>query len=458
MADQAQRTILVVDDEAAVREVLKVRLSDWGYRVELAADGAAARQVVAQTQPDLVISDVVLPDASGLELLDLLRGPAPGRPVILITAFGSIDTAVEAMKRGALDFLTKPLDYNKLRSLLTEAERRISRHAETARLERRLERGAGVGGLVGASPVMREVQKLIRVVAGSDAAVILTGESGTGKEVAARAIHALSRRAGEALIAINTAALPEGLVESELFGHQAGAFTGATATRPGCFELADRGTLFLDEIGEMPVELQPRFLRVIEDGMVRRLGSRREVAVDVRVLAATNRDPEDAVRHGQLREDLFYRLNVFTVELPPLRDRLDDLPLLAQFFIANFNQKHRVDVEGVSAEALDLMMLYHWPGNVRELRNVVERGMILAREGWLESVHLPPFLRDGSMARGSRIVLPAEVTAQEAERILITETLEQCGNNKSLAARRLGLDVKTIRNKLRGYDLAAGRK
>jgi transcriptional regulator with PAS, ATPase and Fis domain len=258
-------------------------------------------------------------------------------------------------------------------------------------------------------------------------------------------------------VAINTAALPEGLVESELFGHQAGAFTGATATRPGCFEMADRGTLFLDEIGEMPIELQPRFLRVIEDGLVRRLGSRREVAVDVRVLAATNRDPEDAVRQGKLREDLFYRLNVFTVELPPLRQRLEDLALLAQFFIASFNEKHHVDVEGVSPEALDLMMLYHWPGNVRELRNVVERAMILAREGWLESVHLPPFLRDGSMARGSRIVLPAEVTAQEAERILITETLEQCGNNKSLAARRLGLDVKTIRNKLRGYGVAAER-
>ena len=457
MAETERRTILVVDDETAVREVLQVRLTDWGYDIELAEDGASAREAVERVQPDLVISDVVLPDASGLDLLDLLRGPAPGRPVILITAFGSIDAGVEAMKRGALDFLTKPLDYEKLRSLLTEAERRLSRHAETARLERRLRRNAGLAGLVGTSGAMREVQKLIRVVADSEASVILTGESGTGKEVAARAIRALSRRSKEPLVAINTAALPEGLVESELFGHQAGAFTGATTARPGCFEMADRGTLFLDEIAEMSIDLQPRFLRVIEDGMVRRLGGRREIAVDVRVLAATNRDPEEAVKAGRLREDLFYRLNVFTVELPPLRERLEDVPLLAQFFIAKFNEKHRVEVEGVGAGALELMVEYHWPGNVRELRNIVERAMILAREGWIESVHLPPFLRDGSMARGARIVLPADVTAQEAERIVILETLEQCKNNKSRAARRLGVDVKTIRNKLRSYGITAER-
>jgi DNA-binding NtrC family response regulator len=458
MSEERRSTILVVDDETAVREVLQVRLTDWGYRVELAADGAAAREAVDRVQPDLVISDVVLPDASGLDLLDLLRGPAPGRPVILITAFGSIDAAVEAMKRGALDFLTKPIDYDKLRSLLTAAERRLERHAETAALERRLERDAGVAGLIGSSRVMRRVQKLIRTVADSEASVILTGESGTGKEIAADAIHRLSRRAGAPLIAVNTAAIPEGLVESELFGHQAGAFTGATTTRPGCFEMADGGTLFLDEIAEMPIEFQPRFLRVLEDGKVRRLGARREIAVDVRVLAATNRDPEAAVRNGQLRDDLFYRLNVFTVELPPLRERLDDVPLLAQHFIAGFNDKHRVEVDGVSAEALELLTEYHWPGNVRELRNVVERAMILAREGWIESVHLPPFLRDGSTARGSRIVLPADVTAQEAERIVILETLEQCGNNKSEAARRLGVDVKTIRNKLRAYGVSVERK
>ncbi len=458
MTPPRKSVILVVDDETAVREVLKVRLGDWGYRVELAEDGASARSLLERCRPDLVISDVVLPDASGLELLDLLRGPAPGRPVILITAFGSIDAAVEAMKRGALDFLTKPLDYNKLRSLLTAAERQLSRLRDTARLERNLSRGSGVGGLIGNSPPMRELHKLIRLVAGSEASVILTGESGTGKEVAARAIHRLGKRAAGPLVAVNTAALPEGLVESELFGHQAGAFTGATAARPGCFEMADGGTLFLDEIAEMPIELQPRFLRVLEDGMVRRLGGRREVAVDTRVLAATNRDPQAAVKDGRLREDLYYRLNVFTVELPPLRECLDDVPLLAQHFVSGFNDKHGVDVGGVSAEALDLMNEYHWPGNVRELRNVMERAMILAREGWIESAHLPPFLRDGSIARGSRIVLPADVTAQEAERIVILETLEQCGNNKSEAARRLGVDVKTIRNKLRGYGVTAGRK
>ncbi|MDH3404374.1 MAG: sigma-54 dependent transcriptional regulator [Acidobacteriota bacterium] len=458
MATPDGSTILVVDDEAAVREVLALRLRDWGYGVELAADGAAARAVLDRARPDLVISDVVLPDASGLELLDLLRGPAPGRPVILITAFGSIDAAVEAMKRGALDFLTKPLDYGKLRSLLTAAERRLERQRETTRLERRLRGSPGVGGLIGTSRAMREVQKLVRIVAASEASVILTGESGTGKEVAAQAIHRLSSRSAAPLVAINTAALPEGLVESELFGHQAGAFTGATTARPGCFEMADGGILFLDEIAEMPVALQPRFLRVLEDGLVRRLGGRREIAVDVRVLAATHRDPLAAVEEGLLRADLFYRLNVFTVELPPLRARLEDLALLAQHFISSFNDKHRVDVAGVSAEALDLMGEYHWPGNVRELRNVMERAMILAREGWIESVHLPPFLRDGSVARRRGIVLPPDVTASEAERIVVLETLAQCGDNKSEAARRLGVDVKTVRNKLRAYGRAAGRK
>ncbi len=452
------RTILVVDDEPALREVLQVRLSDWGYGVELASDGASAREAVERLQPDLVISDVVLPDASGLDLLDLLRGPAPGRPVILITAFGSIDVAVEAMKRGAFDFLTKPLDYDKLSSLVKAAERELARHQETRALQRRLRRDPGVGGLIGRSRVMREVQDLIRVVGESEASVILTGESGTGKEVAAHAIHHLSRRAGGPFIAVNAAALPEGLIESELFGHQAGAFTGATAARPGCFEMADGGTLFLDEIAEMPVELQRRFLRVLEDGKVRRLGARRELEVDVRVLTATNCDPEEAVRTGELREDLFYRLNVFTVELPPLRERLDDVALLAQHFIETFNEKHRVEVRGVGADALELMVGYHWPGNVRELRNIIERSMILAREGWIESFHLPPFLRDSSLARGARIVLPPDVTALDAERILILETLERCGNNKSQAARRLGLDVKTIRNKLRTYGVSAERR
>ncbi len=451
------RTILVVDDETAVREVLRVRLDDLGYRVETAGDGASARQALETLEPDLVISDVVLPDADGLDLLDLLRGPPPGRPVILITAFGSIDAAVEAMKRGALDFLTKPLDYDKLAALLEAADSRLSRQAETTRLQRSLSDRGRHRGLVGDSRPMRAIQKLIELVGDSDASVILTGESGTGKEVAAKAIHRRSRRRDGPFVALNAAALPEGLVESELFGHQAGAFTGATATRPGCFEMADGGTLFLDEIAEMPVELQPRLLRVLEDGRVRRLGGRREIEVDVRILAATNRDPEEAVRKGRLREDLFYRLNVFTVELPPLREHLDDVALLAQHFIDRFNDKHRLEVCGVSAEALELLREYDWPGNVRELRNVIERAAILAREGWLETVHLPPFLRDGAGGRGRRIVLPRDVTAQEAERILILETLAQCGNNKSEAARRLGLDVKTIRNKLRAYGVAVTR-
>ena len=445
--------ILVVDDEAAMREVLELRLENRGFVVHLAQNGEEAEQIAAEVRPDVVVSDVALPDFSGLELLKKLKSGDRDRPVILITAYGTVDSAVEAMKDGALDFLTKPLDYTKLDAALEAARAEIERRRDSRRLAERLESGGGgLGLLIGLSKAMQEVYELLETLAATSTSAILTGESGTGKELAARTIHQLSPRAQQPFLAINAAAIAEGITESELFGHERGAFTGAIGARQGFFEMADNGTLLLDEIAEMPTAMQPKILRVLEDGKVRRLGGKREVEVDVRVLAATNRDPEAAVDEGRLREDLYYRLSVFTVELPPLRKRLSDLPLLAQHFIRGLNDKHRLTVEGTSAEALEALRGYRWPGNVRELRNAIERAVITARHGWLEAVHLPPFLRGAGGRRGRGVTVAIGSTVAEAERKLVLETLKSVGNNKTKAAKALGLDVRTIRYKLKSWE------
>jgi DNA-binding NtrC family response regulator len=443
--------ILAVDDDPAMREVLRLRLSNWGYEVVLAETAADAEQLARDERPAIAVSDVVLPDCSGIDLLPSLKAGDPDRPVILITAYGSIDAAVEAMKRGALDFLTKPLDYRRLEVCLRGAQEQVEQRRAVHKVRSQLDRGAGLGGLLGATRIMRELFDQLRTVAGTDASAILTGESGTGKELACRALHELSSRQQGPFVAVNTAAIPEGITESELFGHERGAFTGAVGTRPGFFEQADKGTLFLDELAEMPLPLQPKFLRVLEERRVRRLGGEREIPFNVRVIAATNREPMTAVKEGQLRQDLYYRLSVFVIELPPLRERMDDLPLLCQHFVERFNERHGARTEGVSARTLERLQQSTWPGNVRELRNVMERAVILAKEGWVEPIHLPPYLRDGSPHVEESIVLPPEVTAAQAERILILTTLERVGHNKTEAARRLGLDVKTIRSKLRAY-------
>lgn len=444
--------VLVVDDEPAVREVLAVRIQGWGYAVRAAADMPETERQLREFVPDVVISDVVLGDTSGLDLLKRLKAGDPRRPVILITAHGSIDVAVEAMKGGAEDFLTKPLDYTKLHALLASMAAELRQRDWVRALESRLER-AGLAGLVGESRPMRQVFDLVATLAASDASAIISGESGTGKEVVARAIHELSPRREGPFVAVNAAAIPEGVSESELFGHEKGAFTGAVQARPGYFELSDGGTLLLDEITEMPVALQPKLLRILETRRTRRLGGSKEIPFDVRVLAATNREPLAAVRNGLLREDLFYRLNVFEITLPPLRERLQDVPLLAQHFVREFNRKHDMAVEGLRDATRELLCSYAWPGNVRELRNVIERAVILAREGWIEPAHLPPYIRAAEVGTHPVVVVPIGTTVEEAERELILKTLEHVGHNKAEAARRLGIDVKTIRNKLRAYGL-----
>jgi DNA-binding NtrC family response regulator len=445
--------ILVVDDEPALRDVLEMRVESWGFRVCTAADADEAERVARERRPDIVVTDVLLPGRSGVELLKALRELQPTLPVILMTAHGSIDLAVEAIKAGAQDFLTKPLNYGQLKALLEVSRSNLEWRAQARELVSHLEENSGLGPWLRGGSRMAEVFDLVKLVASKDATALITGESGTGKEVVARTIHELSDRRKGPFVAVNAAAMPESLIESELFGHEKGAFTGAAATRAGCFEMASGGTLLLDEIAEMPIALQPKLLRVLEERSLRRLGGSNEVKLDVRVLAATNRDPQQSIADGRLRQDLFYRLGVFAIELPPLRDRLEEIPLLTQHFLRLFNVKHGTSVEGITEAARERMEQYAWPGNVRELSNVIERCAIVVGSGWIDAVHLPPYLKGEEGPSERRVVLPFGITAAEAEKRLILKTLELSGHNKAEAARRLDIDVKTLRNKLKSWGV-----
>lgn len=446
-------SVLVVDDDETMREVLTVRLEDWGYRVETVGDVKSARAAIDRSPPDVVLADIVLPGMSGLDLLRLLKEDDIDRPVILMTGHGSVDLAVEAMKDGAEDFLTKPIETDKLHAVLKTVIADLSLKTRVAELDTQLEDEPGFAGMVGRSEVMREVFATVELLAQNEASAIITGPSGTGKELVARSIHSLSARADQPFIGLNCAAIPEGLIESELFGHMKGSFTGAAQMRMGAFELAEGGVLLLDEIAEMPINLQSKFLRILEERRVRRVGGSRDIDFDVRVIAATNRPIEEAIERGILREDLYFRLAVFEVRLPALKERDGDIPFLVQAFIREFNEKHGTDVTGVSSEALGLLEEYHWPGNVRELRNVIERATIVAGSDWIEKGHLPLFLRAPRDTDDPKMTIDVGgTTAEEAEKELILRTLELVGGNKAEAARRLELDVKTIRNKLKRYE------
>jgi DNA-binding NtrC family response regulator len=442
--------VLLVDDEEGIRDVLATRLAHWGYRCRTAADVEEAEAHLATFDPDLVLTDLRMPRVSGLELLRRLKaGARRGLPVILMTAHGSVDDAVEAMKEGAEDFLTKPVDEHKLKMVLRSVVADLERARRLRAMERTIYSDVAIPGLIGRSEPMQQLSRMIEMVASSDASALITGESGTGKEVVARAIHEMSSRSEEPFVALNAAAIPETLIESELFGHERGAFTGAVRARAGCFEQANGGTLFLDEIAEMPISLQPKLLRILEGGRARRLGAEREIEFDVRVLAATNRPPLAAVEEGLLREDLFYRLNVIELNLPPLRERVEDIPLLAQHFVREFARKHSRSVEGLREPAVEALQSYRWPGNVRELRNVMERAVIVTRDEWLEPRHFPAYVGAPEVPGEPILMLPLGTSAADAEKQLILRTLEHVGNNKAEAARRLGIDVKTIRNRLR---------
>jgi DNA-binding NtrC family response regulator len=425
-----------------MQEILQIVLPEWGFQVAAASNATEAKALIESYNPDLVVSDVVMPDMTGLELLRSLQANDPHRPVILITGYSTVDMAVEAMKGGAHDFLTKPLDYPKLKSILEGVQRNLRLRKKTRKLASQLTRGAGFGPFVGTSAPMRELYKLIESVGATDASALISGESGTGKELVARTLHAVSPRADRPFIAINMAAIPKDLVESQVFGYERGAFTGADSAHPGYFEMANGGTLFLDEIAEMSPLLQSKLLRVVEDRKIRRVGGSQELSLNVRVIAATNRYPKQAVEEGQLRQDLYFRLNVFPLVIPTLRERKDDIPLLTQHFVKEFNQKHELNIEGLREDALRMLKRYSWPGNVRELKNAIERSVIVSGGIWVESWHLPPYIQNPT--REDDVVFPSGVSTARVQKELVFRTLEKVGYKKAEAAKLLGLDVKTI--------------
>src|SRR5574342_357066 len=399
--------ILVVDDETAARRGLVSLLSGWGYVVEEAADGQEALEKAVAGLPSVVITDLVMPRLDGHALLKALREEVPFAAVILLTGQGSIETAVAAMKDGAYDYLTKPVDVARLKLLIPKAASSSEALREVELLRRQLRQVVGMGPLVGTGPAMQELYRMIEMAAPTPAPVLITGESGTGKELVARTIHEMSPRARAPFVAVNCAAIPETLLESEIFGHEKGAFTGALERRAGCFELAHQGTLFLDEIAEMTAATQAKFLRILQDGTVRRLGGKVEMQVDVRVLAATNRDALKALKDGAFREDLYYRLNVFTLPLPPLRERREDIPLLIQAFLEEFNVKYEKRIRSVDDTVLQILLAHPWPGNVRELRNTIERAVIICEDDLIASRHLPPGLAtEGRGEPASEVTVP----------------------------------------------------
>ncbi len=447
--------IMVVEDDPHARQGLRDLLSAWGYETEAAGDGAEALERISAFNPAVVISDLRMPQVTGMELLRQLHESRPGIRFIMLTGQGTIEEAVEATKLGAYNFLEKPVDPKRLQVELRNCLERQESERQLEVAHRRLRDLGVLGSLVGSSAPIQEVMRLISMVAPSSASVLITGESGTGKELAARTIHELSPRQGKAFVAVNCAAIPESLMESEIFGHEKGAFTGAVERRIGCFELADGGTLLLDEIGEMPMATQAKLLRVLEDCKVRRLGSKSEISVDVRVLAATNKVPEQAVAEGQLRRDLYFRLNVVQVSMPPLRAHLEDLPDLAAALIENLNRKHGRTVKNISAGALEALQHYPWPGNVRELRNVLERALVTCAGETLGKENLgPDFGKTLVAGQGDGLRLQPGMSVSEAERKLILETVAFTDNNKTRAAEMLGISLKTLHNKLKEYEAA----
>jgi DNA-binding NtrC family response regulator len=452
--------VLIADDEENQRAGLAGMISSWGFLTQTAADGQEALEKMSDFEPHVLLTDLMMPRMDGTELLRRLHASGSRVPAIVITAFGNVETAISTMHDlGAYWFVEKPIQPRVLRFLVERATSAHRLEQETERLHRQLSYQGVLGELVGSSAQMQEVFSLIRQVAPSKAAVLVTGESGTGKELVARAIHSLSPRAGGPFVAINCAALPETLMESELFGHEKGAFTGAVERRAGCFEVAAGGTLLLDELAEMPVGTQAKLLRVLEDSRVRRLGGKNETLVDVRVIAATNRPPEEALRKGLLREDLYYRLNVFGINLVPLRQRLDDLPALTDAMLKDLNAKHGTRVTAVEPDVMVRFHNHNWPGNVRELRNVLERAAILANSGTLGVQHLPGGLGQSPMAPepssspnpNGAVTLPVGTTIEQAEKSLILITLAHTKNNKTRAAEILGISLKTLFNKLKEY-------
>lgn len=450
--------ILVVDDDDAHRGMLRTMLRSWGYTVEEAADGDNAVALVHEKAFDVVLTDVRMTRMDGISALKGILAYNPALPVVLMTAYSSVETAVEALRLGAYDYLIKPLDFEALRHTLEQAIEHSRLSVENRELRRQLTDAAARPDILGRSQAIKEMLQIISTVAPTEATVLITGESGTGKELVARALHEGSARAARPLVTVNCAALAENLLESELFGHEKGSFTGADRRREGRFMQANGGTLFLDEIGEMPLPLQAKLLRALQQREVQRVGSDTPITVDVRVLAATNRDLRREAAEKRFREDLYFRLNVISIEVPSLCRRSEDIPLLAAHFLQRFAERNRKNIKGFAPQALDSMLRYSWPGNVRELENAVERAVILCNGDLITGRELPASVVD-SPAAATTAAAPegdislAGLSLDTVERRAIEETLRQTGDNKSEAARRLGITRATLHNKLRKYGL-----
>lgn len=453
MADHAERRVLVIDDEPGHRMMLRAVLEDRGWLVSEAGGGREGLARLAETVPDAVLLDMRMPDMEGSAVLAEITATRPGLPVIMLTAFGSVGAAVEAMKHGAYDYLTKPADNDELIAVLGRAHEYARLLRENAALKAGLPRGPE---LIGQSPAIERLRQTIAQVGPSEATVLILGDSGTGKELVAEMLHAASHRASGPLIKVNCAALPGDLLESELFGYVKGAFTGAVTNKPGRFQLAEGGTLFLDEVGELPLALQAKLLRAIQEREIQRLGSDSVLKVDVRIIAATNRDLLADVQAGRFREDLYYRLNVVNLRMPALRERSEDIPLLARHFLERFAARNRKELKGFTPATMDVLVRYPWPGNVRELENALERAVIMAMGDYLTERELPTNIvarvRGGRAAEAQPSSM-AGLALEEVEKAAISQTLKETGWNKSEAAKLLGITRTTLNSKIKKYGM-----
>jgi DNA-binding NtrC family response regulator len=450
----SSRRILVVDQNKTTGQALQQLIASWGYDALLEDDIVPSLESILKADPTVIIDSNSLAADGSFSVLRDLKTQQNNIPVILLAESDSVEMAKRAVKEeSAYHYFEQPVDTDKLRVVLDRAVELTVARLENEMLRRELQDRGAFGELVGSSPAMREIYSLVEQIAPSSASVLITGESGTGKELIARTIHRLSPRHARPFVGINCSAIPESLMESELFGHEKGAFTGAASRRQGCFELADGGTLLLDEIAEMPAMLQAKLLRVIEERSVRRLGSRKEIDVDVRILAATNQDPQESIAKGRLREDLLYRLNVFRIQLPALKERKDDLPLLAQYLVTKLAEKHSRPARFLSPAAISALQFHAWPGNVRELRNVIERAVIICSGEQIERHHFAPYPIDQRERSRNEdtITFPVGTPIEEVERQMIVRTLKKTKNNKTRAAELLGISLKTLHNKLNLY-------
>ncbi|HXH97446.1 MAG TPA: sigma-54 dependent transcriptional regulator [Gaiellaceae bacterium] len=445
-------TLLVADDDPGLRESLERALTREGFRVVLASDGTAALERLQAGGIDLVLTDLKMPGLTGIELLRAVKAIAPDVDVILLTAFGTVEEAVKAMKEGAYDFLTKPFQRAQVLRLIRQALERRELIQQNRALQQRLDDLLRQGSIIGSSPAFRRMMMLVEQVANSSATVLITGESGTGKELVARTIHQRSGRARGPFVAVNCAALPETLLESELFGYEKGAFTGAAGRKEGRFELADAGTLFLDEVADLSLVTQPKILRVLQEGEFERLGGTKSLRVDVRVVAASNQDLGQMVREKRFREDLYYRLNVITIRVPPLRERREDVRVLAQHFLRIYAAKNDRALEGFTDEAMRRLEAYAWPGNVRELENVIERGVVLTRGDLMDVGDLPEEIAGATPLPEGVLSIRIGTPLAEVEARLLDETLRVTKGNKTLTAKLLGIDPRTVSRKLERQD------